>query len=451
MSSDLGGEAGDAIRREDLPRFFADAAEGAAERDAPLIGVETEWLPVAPSTAEARPFKGGRGVRALFAGFMARGFEDPLGVPEPTHLECGKLTINLEPGGQVELSGAPMRDLHQVASELSAISRTACEAADDAGFVLLCHGIQPITRADEIRHVPKRRYDAMVRHFERHGGARFLDMMRLTGAVQVSLDYKSEEDAGRKLRASLLAAPAITALFAHSPIFGGRPTGHASERALVWLETDDARCGPVRCALEGAFSFERLVEELLDVPSIVARADDGGVRETGGVPFRRLLDEGLDGRPVTLADWELHLSTIFTDARLKRVLECRAADAPPPGATLSAPALYIGLVYDDAVLDETLERFAAFGGSYREHMRIAGVDGLKGEAADGRTLHEHASDLVALPKRGLEARGLGEERFLEPVERVLETGRTFADHALERFEQGGPAGLIEWARLRCRG
>lgn len=449
MSSDFGGEAGDPVARGDLAQFFVEAAAKHRERTRPLIGVETEWLPVNPVTGRAHPFAGENGSSRFFRDLLALGFEDPFNAAEPTHLERGGVTINLEPGGQTELSGAAVESLHDAAEELEAITAIAHESAERGGFRFLASAIQPVSIASEVQQVPKRRYKIMVDHFTEHGGPRFLEMMRLTGSVQVSLDFRSEEDAGRKLRAAHLMAPVAGALFANAPIAGGRPTGRQSERLAIWLETDDARSQAFGAVLDGPFSYERLVEEyLLDVPAILVRAEDGGVEAAGPHTFRELLRAGISGRPVTRADWILQLSAIFTDARIKRVVECRAADAPPPGATLAVAAFHVGILYHEAAIDGVLALCAPFASDYRGAMREAAERGIRGRVAGvADTLGELAGRLLTLSREGLKARGLGEERYLEAADEVIASGRSFADHALAVFASGGIEALVAAASI----
>jgi len=446
VSSDLGGEAGAPIGRPDLVQVFHEAVQRVSGKPL-LIGVEAEWLPVDQQTGRARAFEGPRGVVGLFEACLEEGFADPVGAELPTHLRRGGAALNLEPGGQPEFSGTPFPDLLQIHAELEAMETLLRPVAATRGFRLLAHGIQPLSLAGEIRQVPKRRYQIMFDHFTEHGGARFLDMMRLTASVQVSLDYESERDAGRKLRAAHLLAPIAGALFANSPIVAGRPTGWQSERLRAWLETDSARCGPARIALDGTFSFEALIEEVLDVPSLLVRADDGGVRRAGAASFRALLKHGIDGRPVTRADWDLHLSGLFTDARLKGVVECRAPDAPPACATLAPAAFYVGLLYHEAGIDWALDRLGFIAPRYMEAMEIAAREGLRGACPGEAVYRELAADALQRCRAGLVARGLGEERLLDPVDEMLTHGLSFADRAIAELAKGGLERLLEWAAL----
>jgi glutamate--cysteine ligase len=446
MSSDSGGEAGEAVERTDLVRYFQDACR--ARRGGPArIGIEHELLPLDPHTGAARPYPGDRGIESVFRGLFARGFEDPLAAPEPTRAVRDDLAVNVEPGGQTEISGAPHERLDEVERELAGLWADLRDLAARAGFRYISHGLQPVSLAHEIGQVPKRRYAIMTAHFEAHGGPRFRDMMRRTGSVQASFDFDDEADAGRKLRLGLLAAPFLAAIFANSPISAGRPSGFASERAAIWLETDDARTGLVSEALEGEWSFERYVDYALRVPTILVRAPDGGVGPGGGRPFGDLLEHGIEGRRVTLADWEVHLSTIFTDARLKRIVEWRACDAPRPAEVMAVPALATGLLHDPGALEAATALVAPYLPRWREIKAAVARQALAAPIGGGRTVLDIARELVTIARGGLRARRLGEERYLEPLEEVLATGRPPAARALRAFERGGIAALIDDAQL----
>lgn len=451
MSSDSGGAAGAPVERTDLLAYFHRACLRESSGRPPRIGLEHELLPIDPVTGAARAYRGPGGVERVFRDLLASGFEDPQRGDPPTRAMRGPLAINVEPGGQTEISGSPAASLADCERELRGAWDLLRESARAAGFRYIAHGIMPVSLAGEIEMVPKRRYRIMTEFFEARGGPRFRDMMRRTGSVQASFDYEDEADAGRKLRLALLAAPVTAALFANSPLAGGRPSGYASERTAIWLETDPARCGLVREAFEGEWSFERYLDFALRVPAILVRADDGGVASAGGRTFGDLLRNGIPptpgvgggaGRRATLADWELHLSTIFTDARLKGVVECRSADGPRPADVMGPPALWTGLLYDRAALEGATALLAPYLPLWEDMKRAAARDGLRARVDGRTTMLDLARALVGLAAQGLRARGLGGERYLAAAEESVRTGRAPADRVLELFARGGLPAVI---------
>lgn len=460
MSSDSGGAAGEPILYRDLLDYFrkppasagsAATVPGRIEGCSACVGIEYELLAVEPVTGVAVPFASEHrpGVEAAFLGLLSSPDYSPAEGPlPPTTLSRGRASINLEPGGQTEISGSPWRTLAEVDGELRAILGDLVLRAHERGFVFLSHALQPVSASGEIELVPKRRYRIMAEHLEQHGGRRYRDMMTRTASVQASFDFTSEADAGRKMRLAMLAAPVVAALFANSPVEGGRESGLASVRTAIWRETDPARSGVVACALDGEWSWERYVEFALDVPAILVRATDGGVAPAGGRTFRQLLRDGVEGRPAEMADWELHLSTIFTEARAKRVLEVRSADAPPPGTGMALPALWTGLLYHPPSLEGSLELLAPHRGELNALFDAAAREGLRGRTGGGVALAPLARELVALSSAGLAARGMGEERFLAPAAEWAAAGRSPAEELLERFRRGGVAALVEAAAVR---
>jgi glutamate--cysteine ligase len=441
MSSDSGGAAGEPVAREDLIRYFRKACLE-SRGGPPRIGVEHELLPVDPRTGEARGYSGPSGVEGVLFDLLARGFEDPDRRAHPTAVVRAGLTVNLEPGAQTELSGTAHETLAGVERELLDHWALLRNAAERRGFCYLSHGIQPVSRAHEIEQVPKRRYAIMTAYFEARGGPLFRDMMRRTASVQASFDFEDEADAGRKLRLALLAAPVAAALFANSPIAGGRPSGFLSERTAVWLGTDGARSGLVPEAIAGEWSFERYVDFALRVPAILVRAPDGGVAPAGGRTFGELLARGTGERPVTLADWELHLSTIFTDARLRGLVETRSCDGPRPADAMAVPAFWTGLLYDRAALEGATALLAPFAPKWQALKAAAAREALAARADRATTLFDLARDLVKLAAAGLLRRGRGEERYLAAAEEIVRAKKTAAERVLERFEKNGIAAVI---------
>ncbi len=446
MSSDLGGAAGEPIERKDLLDYFHAACSRRQGRRMTLIGVEQELLPVHPETGEACSFQDG-GERA-FLGLMGNyGYTPPEGVVNPTTLYRGAASVDLEPGAQMEVSGTPYRTLAEVDAELREVLIDFADSAADAGFCYLSHGSHPITAAADVVIVPKRRYGILIDYFKKYGLPRYRDMMTQTGSVQASFDYEDEADAGRKMRLGTLAAPFATALFANSPFEKGRPGGALCHRGIYWRESIAGRSGPVRQAVEGEWSFDRYVDFLIQAPTIFVRADDGGVSYAGNRPFVELLDQGFEGRRLTKADWELQLSGLWPVARMKKVIEVRSCDGPPPQHNMSVPAFWMGLLYHRPAVDAATELLMPFWPRFDDVQLTAIQHGVKGDLGNNVAMGDILKELLAASRAGLQARNLGEERYLDVLDEIVATGRTWAEQAIEIMDREGIAGLIKWARV----
>jgi glutamate--cysteine ligase len=424
----------------ELEAFFrASERRGSPRR----LGIELEIAAVTDDLAPA-PFAGPRSISALLERLVATGAWQPLrehgrtiGLARPASGE----RIALEPGCQLELVGAPERTLGAVVSGARARLVELVQAARESGLVLLGGGLQPFARLDALPFVPKERYAILRRHLARAGG---VTMMKKTQSLQVSLDWEDERDAELLTAAAHAATPVLAALTASSPFEDGRATRELSRRLLAWEATDPARTG-----FAPASSYRSYVDSALDVP-LVFRRERGHYHPAPSWTFRELLRRGSwpDGAPVTLGDWELHLTSIFTHVRWKRVIELRVMDAPLPEEVFAPVALVVGLLEHRPTRDAVLERL----GRARD-LEVALADaarrGLRGGFA-GRSLREWAVELVALARRGLEARvAQGIEpasvlELLDPLEARAASGETPAEELL----RVGVGGLVE--RLRYR-
>jgi glutamate--cysteine ligase len=303
--------------------------------------------------------------------------------------------------------------------------------------------------------MPKNRY-AVMRPFLAARGRLAEDMMAMTGSTQASFDFSGEQDMAEKLRVALAAQPAMTALFANSPVVDGRESGWKCYRVAVWEEVDPARSGLLPFAFEPGFlerGYAAYAEWALDVPMIFLRRD-GGYLDPGGATFRRFLAEGLHGHRPTLLDWEDHLSTLFPDVRVKGVVEVRATDACDAVMTRGLLAFWKGILYDRQARDWAWDATRRLTVPERRALMLAaGREGLQGVAADGRTLRELAGTLLDAAEGGLcrqnacGEKGEDERKFLAPLRARVASGRTPADEALEVFRSGGPRALAQ--HLRC--
>ncbi len=351
-------------------------------------------------------------------------------------------SVSLEPGGQLELSGAPLKDLQATEAEMQAHFAAVRRAAKPLGLGFAPLGFHPLATRSDMPWMPKSRY-AIMRRYMPLVGSMGLDMMLRTCTVQVNLDYGSEADMARKLRVSLALQPLATALFANSPFRDGRPSGFLSTRAHVWTDVDNQRSGMPSLMFEDSFGFERYAAWALDVPMYFVRRD-GRYVDLAGRSFRDLL-AGRLGRPLgngeigpaTLGDFADHLTTIFTDVRLKRFLEMRGADAGSPAMMLALGAFWAGLLYDGAALaaaDALVRRHP--WADYAELRAAVPSLGLDTPFAAG-TLRDLAREAVTITQDGLRARcrsGFPDELgYLDPLAAIAAGAPTQAEEALALF------------------
>ena len=385
----------------------------------------------------------GPGIRDMLLG-MARHQGVPiLDSGNPIGLKLDRASVSLEPAGQFELSGAQLATLHETKAELDDHLQQVRTVGGELGLGFSPLGFHPTATRAEMPWMPKSRYAIMRRYMPLVG--RFgLDMMQRTCTVQVNLDYGSEADMRRKLRVSLALQPLATALFANSPFYEGKPSGLQSYRAEVWTDTDPDRTGMPAVMFEQGFGFERYVEWLLDVPMyFVNRA--GRYVDLAGASFRDFMAGRLperEGEVPTIGDFADHMTTVFTDVRLKRYLEMRGADAGSPAMMLALGALWVGLLYDDAALSAIERRLGPFTRGDLLALRRA-VPRLGLRAHWGReTLHQIARDVVVIAADGLQARGLrdshdrDERVYLEPLAAMVADGRTQSDVWIDRYNGG---------------
>ena len=407
------------------------------------IGTEHEKFPFYTRDLSPVPYDGGKGIRALLEGMQGLlGWEPIMEGDHPIGLfdVTGGGAISLEPGGQFELSGAPLETLHETASETAAHLAQLKQVADPFGIRFLALGMSPLWSRAETPVMPKARYTIM-REYMPKVGQLGLDMMFRTSTVQVNLDFSSEADMVRKLRVSLALQPIATALFANSPFTEGQPNGFQSIRSEIWRDTDNQRAGMLPFAFEDGFGFERYVDYALDVPMYFVKRGDT-YHDVSGQSFRDLLDgrlPGLPGARATTSDWANHLSTIFPEVRLKRYLEMRGADVGPLPVITAFSAFWVGLLYDQACLDAAWDLVRGWSSEERQALRDAvPKQGLRAMIA-GRTVLDIARDLVALSQAGLARRGRidrqgqDETVHLQPLEAILASGKNQAEVLIDHF------------------
>jgi glutamate--cysteine ligase len=421
---------------DDLTSYFAD---GCKPKSQFKVGAEHEKFGVRAADHLPPPYEGEGGILALMDGLKPMGWEPVMEGETLIGLHRGGANVSLEPGGQFELSGAPLADMHAIAAETKDHLDEVAKVAGPMGLSFLGLGFHPtITRAQS-PVMPKGRYAIMRRYMPTVGGLG-LDMMFRTCTVQANLDFASEADMVAKFRASLALQPIATALFANSPFKEGEPTGLLSTRANVWTDTDPDRTGLLDFVFEEGFGFESYARYALQVPMYFVKRGDTYI-DVAGQSFGDFIEGKLPGHPgerATKKDWADHTTTIFPEVRLKSYLEMRGADSGPLDMLVALPSLWTGILYDDAALAAAWDLCKGWTRDDRVALRIdAARTGLKGAVA-GRPVKDVAADLIAIAKQGLKARGLGEEVHLAPLEAIADSGLTLADRWLEKFH--GPWG-----------
>jgi glutamate--cysteine ligase len=382
-------------------------------------------------------------IRGLLDGLLRYDGEPITDAGNIIGMKQGDAAISLEPAGQLELSGAPVETLHDTMAELEAHYQQVRTVSRDLQIGFAPLGFHPIATREQMPWMPKGRYAIMRRYMPkvgRHG----LDMMTRTCTVQVNLDYASEQDMLRKLRVSLLMQPLATALFANSPFSEGRPNGFLSYRAHVWTDTDNDRSGIPRVMFEPGFGFERYVEWLVDHVPMYFVYRDGAYIDVAGASFRDFMAgrlHNLAGTVATVGDFADHITTVFTDVRIKRFLEMRGADAGHADMMVAQSAFWIGLLYDEAALTaaEALLREA----TWEDAVALRAAVPREGLAASwrGGSLRNLARDAIAISRDGLRARGrhnaagLDESTYLVPLESIAAGGPTQAEDWLARYHQ----------------
>ena len=412
------------------------------EKPAPdwRIGTEHEKFVYRTSDHRAPSYEEPGGIRDLLLGLTEFGWRPVEEGGQVIALTGPDGTISLEPAGQLELSGAPLENLHESCAESGRHLQQVKAIGDRLGLGFLGLGMWPDKARSDLPIMPKGRYAIMARHMPRVGKLG-LDMMLRTCTIQSNLDYSSEADMVKKFRVGLALQPVATALFANSPFTDGRPNGFKSFRSHIWEDTDPHRTGMLPFVFEDGFGYERYCDYALDVPMYFVFRD-GRYIDAAGMSFREFLDgklPALPGEKPTMADWTDHLSTAFPEVRLKSFLEMRGADGGRWGRICALPALWVGLLYDDVALDAAWELAKDWSMDEREAMRHSVPrDALDAPAPSGRTVGELSADVLEIAASGLSRRarfnssGDNEGGFLDPLRDVVATGRTFADRLLER-------------------
>ncbi len=427
-------------RQDQLAEYLAD---GCKPKEDWRIGTEHEKFGYCRDTHRPLPYEGPRSIRAMLEGLRDRyGWAPVLEAGNIIGLEKDGANVSLEPGGQLELSGAPLETIHQTCDEVNEHLRQVKDVADEIGVGFIGLGAAPEWHHEDMPMMPKGRYRLMTGYMDKVG-THGTQMMYRTCTVQVNLDFSSEADMVQKMRVALALQPVATALFANSPFFDGKVNGHKSWRSRIWRGLDDARTGTLPFVFEDGFGFERWVDYVLDVPMYFVYRD-GVYIDALGQSFRDFLKgelPALPGEIPTLSDWADHLTTVFPEARVKKFIEMRGADGGPWRRLCALPALWVGLVYDQSALDAAWDLAKDWDAETREEWRVAasvsGLDAVVG----GRSMRDLAREVVDIARSGLKARarpGLGgmvqdERHFLHALEDSIENGKVPADELLDRY------------------
>jgi len=411
------------------------------------IGTEHEKFVYRLSDHAAPSYDEPGGIHDLLMGLTAYGWEPVEEGGKVIALSGADGTVSLEPAGQLELSGAPLDNLHETCAETGRHLEQVTEVGRRLGLGFLGLGMWPDKRRDELPIMPKGRYGIMLRHMPRVGSLG-LDMMLRTCTIQTNLDYSSEADMVKKFRVSLALQPLATALFANSPFLEGRPNGFLSYRSHIWTDTDPHRTGMLPFVFEDGFGFERYADYALDVPMYFAFRD-GGYVDAAGLSFRDFLDGKLSvlpGEKPQKGDWVDHLSTAFPEVRLKSYLEMRGADGGPWNRICALPAFWVGLLYDPVALDAAWDEVKHW--TIEDHHRIREEVprlGLAARGPRGRSFKVLAETILDIATLGLsnrariDAAGDNEVGYLHPLREIVASGQTPAERLLQRYhgEWGG--------------
>ncbi|TYC67756.1 glutamate--cysteine ligase [Stappia sp. BW2] len=429
---------------ETVADLAATLEEGCKPEEKFLIGTEHEKFGFCLNELSPIPYEGEKGVEAILTGMEKlihwERIEDAgkiIGLAD----DRGGGAISIEPGGQFELSGAPLDNLHLTCREANQHLADVRRVAEPLGIGFLGIGMAPTWARADMPRMPKSRYDIMTNYMPKVGSLG-LDMMYRTSTIQVNLDFSSEADMALKMRVGLALQPIATAIFANSPFTEGKPNGFKSFRAQIWTDTDHDRTGDMPFAFEDGFGFERYVEWAIDVPMYFVKRGSTYYDVTG-TTFREFMNGGLEGKvpdaTPNIGDWNNHLSTLFPDVRLKKYIEMRGADGGPWRRICALPALWVGLLYDKGVLDQAWELVKDWTQEERAALRAGVPETALQTPFRSGTVLDVAKQVLALSQEGLKRRkrlsdgDLDERVHLAPIEEGLASGMCPADVLLQRY------------------
>jgi len=418
-----------------------------------VVGTEHEKIGVYTDTGLRVPYEGERGIGALLDRIAQRENWTPV-------LEAGKVialtkegaSITLEPGGQIELSGAPLATIRETCREFNAHVDLVIEESKDFGVSWLALGVDPFHSVNEIPVMPKKRYDIMRNYLPTRGGLA-MDMMHASATVQANYDFSDEADMAMKLRTAMGCTAIVSAIFANSSLSAGSENGYASKRVEIWRDTDPDRCGLLHFVFDEGFGYHQYADWALDVPMFMV-VRDGSYLPADGLTFRNFMRDGLGGHRARVSDWDLHLTTLFPEARLKRIIEVRGADAVPRRLTCALPALWKGILYDGDACRAAWALVEKFTPQEREDAQVAVARGGLSAEIGGHSALELAREFVGIASEALaaigERRGIepDERHFLDPIWAQLELGKSPGEMLAERWSgdwKSSAKALIEFS------
>jgi len=432
------------LTKDDLINYFR---EGEKPLDQHRIGLEYELLGALKGRGSPLPFDGDPGVEVMLDKISlnstwSKCYENK----RLTELHRKQESIFLEPGGQIELSSPPVQTLSSLSKGLSSYIQTILEASSQTDILWLALGVHPLSKIADVSWIPKERYKIMSDYFAENGGALAHLMMKQTASIQINIDSQNEHDAIKKFRLFMGLAPIFTAIFANSSIYEGKATPYLSYRSQIWQQTDPKRCGLIRQVFDPSFSYEAYVDFLLSVPMMFLKRGEKWI-ELKEMNFAQYMEKGVAGTEATLEDWVLHLSTLFTEVRLKQVLELRCFDSHLPEMTMGACALVYGLIQDPSIMDAAWDLIKDW--TWEERLQLyqeVPKYGLRAQLKND-TIIMIANELIHLSDTGLKLleneRGIeGERSFLAPVQELIDRGKTRAEESIDQFQRSQQQWLI---------
>ena len=452
MSTNKPGFSPTIESHDDLAAYLAGGEKPGADW---RIGTEHEKFCFTTADQQPIPYEGDASIMTLFKGLMSLGWHPLEDAGKIIALEdAGKIialedqrgaTISLEPGGQFELSGAPLVNLHQTCDEVHRHLAQVKTVADAHGIGMVGLGFTPFASLADMPMMPKGRY-GLMKGYMPEVGTRGHDMMFRTCTIQVNLDFDSEKDMATKMQLGQALQPFATALFANAPLREGTKTGRVSERAFTWLDVDEAHSGLLVQALGGDLTYEAYVQYALDVPMYFVLRDEAGFIDARGQSFRDFMDgklPALPGEKPTIKDWENHLSTLFPEARLKRFIEMRGADGGPWNHICALPAFWVGLLYDRGAMYAAKDLVSGWSVNALQTLRQQVPHTGMATEFEGRTVQSWLQELLAISTSGLKARGkagkisLDETEYLQSPLEWAARGESPAADVLRLFDEAG--------------